>query len=94
MSERIKEVKSFGDVRLLILQTVIDVRDGHLSTSQAMAIAANMKELNANIQCEINATKLSIATDEKAKKFGEVLSMGRRLIGENAQVEDRDATIN
>ena len=82
---KITTVKSFGDVRQLILQTIIGIRDGEISTSQAIAIAANMRELNSNIQCEINATKLSLLADNRAAKFGNVVSMGRRLIGENAE---------
>ena len=80
-------VKSFGDVRVLILQTIMDIKSGTLSTSQAMAVAANMKELNSNIQCEINAAKLSLMADKLGGDFGRVRSMGTRLIGENAEEE-------
>lgn len=85
MNKRIEEVKTFGDVRLLILQTIMDIRDGHLNISQGLAMAANMKELNSNIQCEINAAKVSLMADSRAAKFGKVVAMGRKLIGENAE---------
>ena len=93
MKNKITEVKSFGDVRQLILQTIMSVRDGELSTSQAMAIAANMKELNSNIQCEINAAKLSLAANQNGARFGKVVAMGTRLIGENAE-NDAQPTIS
>lgn len=79
----IESIRTFGDVRLLILQTIMAIRDGGLDVSQGLAIAANMKELNHNIQCEINATKLALTADVRAAKFGEVVTMGKKLIGNN-----------
>lgn len=74
-------IATFGDVRRLILDTVIQLRSGDMDVSRGMAIAANFKVLNDNIQAEINATKLSIATEDKAHSFGKVVGMGRRVIG-------------
>ena len=79
--EVIERVETFGDVRQLILQTIIQIRDGGLDVQQGMAIAANMKVLNENIQCEINAAKLALLTEGKAHQFGRVVQMGRKLIG-------------
>jgi len=81
MQSDIVEVKTFGDVRTLILQTIMQIRDGGLTTAEGMAMAANFKELNSNIQCEINAAKLSILTEDKAHKFGALRQMGTTLIG-------------
>jgi len=81
MSEEITRVETFGDVRQLILQTIMQIRDGGLDVQQGMAIAANMKVLNDNIQCEINAAKLALLTEGKAHQFGRVVQMGRKLIG-------------
>ena len=81
MSSEITEVKTFGDARQLILQTIMQIRDGGLNASQGMAIAAQMKVLNDNIQCEINAAKLCLLAEERGHDFGRVVSMGRRLIG-------------
>jgi hypothetical protein len=75
--------QSFGEVRQLILETILNIRDGGLDVSQGMAMAANFKVLNDNINAEIAATKLSIQTENSAHRFGEVVSMGRRLIGNN-----------
>lgn len=79
--EVVERCETFGDVRQLILQTIIQIRDGGLDVQQGMAIAANMKVLNDNIQCEINAAKLAIMTEGKAHQFGRVVQMGRKLIG-------------
>lgn len=83
MNAPIEEIKTFGDVRHLILQTIMSIRDGGLTAQEGMAMAANMKELNSNIQCEINATKLSLQADAIGAKFGKVVTMGTKLIGNN-----------
>lgn len=85
--EIVERVETFGDARQLILQTVMQIRDGGLDVSQGMAIAANMKALNDNIQCEINAAKLALLTEGKVHQFGRVVQMGRKLIG-NPGVQD------
>lgn len=86
-SKQRQEVETFGDVRRLILETVLALREGEISVPCGMAVAANMKVLNDNIQVEINAAKLSIATEGTAHQFGSVVRMGRRLINDNATLE-------
>lgn len=83
----VTDVRSFGDARRLILQTIMQIRDGGLDVSQGMAIAANMKVLNDNIQCEINAAKLCLLAEERGKDFGRIVPMGTTLIGNNTVQE-------
>ena len=80
-SNPVVELRTFGDVRTIILDTIFQLREGTMTAATGMAIAANMKVLNDNVQVEINAAKMSIATESKAYKFGEVVAMGTRLIG-------------
>lgn len=75
---------TFGDVRRLVIQTIVELRNGHIDVSRGLAIAANMKVLNDNIQVEINAAKLAIATEGKAHTFGRVVGMGQRMIGNDS----------
>jgi len=72
---------SFGDVRRIIVQTIVDMRNGAMTPSLGMAIAANMKVLNDNVQTEINAAKVAILAREKGHDFGRIVGMGQRLIG-------------
>ncbi len=83
-SEIVTEIRSFGDARRLIIQTIMQIRDGGLDVQQGMAIAANMKVLNDNIQCEINAAKLCMLAEERGHNFGKVVRMGQRQIGSNS----------
>lgn len=72
---------TFGDARKIIIDTIIQLRDGTMETGRGMAIAANMKVLNDNVQTEINAAKLALLTEGRAYSFGRVVQMGQRLIG-------------
>jgi hypothetical protein len=80
---KFQSLSSFGDARRFILQTMLDVRNGDIGTNQAMAIAANMKVLNDNIQTEINYAKIAMQAKEKGHDFGKIVRMGTKLIGES-----------
>ena len=71
---------TFGEVRQLILETIVNIREGGLSIQQGLAIAANFKELNNNILAEIAAAKLSLATEDQAHSFGKVMRLGSRVV--------------
>jgi hypothetical protein len=80
LSTSVHSIDTFGDARRLILETMIQLRDGNIPIQTGMAIAANMKVLNDNIQCEINAAKLSLLAHDNGHEFGKVVEMGRRYI--------------
>jgi hypothetical protein len=81
------QLMTFGDARRIIIDTIVQIRNGSMSAATGMAIAANMKVLNDNVQTEINAAKLSLMTEGKAHSFGRVVGMGQRLIGNGAGQE-------
>ncbi len=78
------QLTTFGDVRRMVIDTIMELRAGTMSPTQGLAIAANMKVLNDNVQVEINAAKLALATEGKAYNFGRVVGMGQRLIGNDS----------
>jgi hypothetical protein len=77
---KVRVVENFGDARRLILQTMIQIRDGEVSVAQAMAMAAHMKEANNNMQVEINLAKVHLQAEERGHNFGRLLKMGKNLI--------------
>lgn len=81
------EIQTFGDARRMLLRTILAIKNGEISNSSALVIAATMKEVNHNVQCEINAAKASILARDKGMDFGEVVRMGQRVIGTIAGVE-------
>ena len=78
------QLMTFGDVRRMIIDTIVSLRAGEMDVSRGMAIAANMKVLNDNVQVEINAAKMALLTESKAHQFGRVVGMGQRLIGNDS----------
>lgn len=78
------QIATFGDVRRTLLDTIQELRAGTMDVNRGMAIAANVKVLNDNIQVEINAAKMALATEGKAHSFGRIVGMGRRMIGNDA----------
>ena len=87
MSLDANQMMSFGDLRRSIISDIAAVRSGDMEVSKATAIGALYKELNSNIQVEINAAKMALATEGKAHAFGKVVGMGRRLIGNSSEQE-------
>lgn len=78
------QLATFGDSRRAILDTIRDLRSGSISAAMGMAIAANMKVLNDNVQMDINSAKLCMATQGTAHEFGKVVGMGQRLIANDS----------
>lgn len=76
-----EQLTTFGDVRRMILNTIVALRDDKMDVSRGMALAANFKVLNDNVQVEINAAKMAMLTEGKAHNFGRIVGMGQKLIG-------------
>jgi hypothetical protein len=81
MSISANHLMTFGDVRRMILETIVALREDKMDVSRGMAIAANFKVLNDNVQAEIAAAKMTLATEGKAHSFGRMVGMGQRLLG-------------
>lgn len=77
----VNQIATFGDVRRTILDTIVDLRSGDMDAAKGMAIAANFKVLNDNINAEISAAKLCMLTEGTLHEFGKVVGMGRRFVG-------------
>ena len=84
---------TFGDSRLLILKTIMELRDGTMDVSRGMAIAANMKVLNDSVQTEINAAKMTILAQKEGYGFGKIVGMGQKVIGECVELETLKPTL-
>lgn len=81
------QITTFGDARRLILQTIVELRDGTMDIGRGMAIAANMKCLNDSVQTEINAAKMAIQAQQAGHNFGRIVGMGQKLIGNSDSAE-------
>lgn len=84
MSLDVNRLVTFGDVRRSILDTINQLKNGEMDVGRGMAIAANFKVLNDNVQVEVNAAKMALLAKDEAHNFGRVVQMGQRLIGNDA----------
>lgn len=73
--------KNDGEVRQLILETLVGVRDGSLDTSQAVAMASLFKELNGSMNISIQAAKMSMMMEDRGRKFMTTVQVGRQELG-------------
>lgn len=70
--------KNDGEVRRLILETIVGVRDGSLDTAQGTAMFAGFKELNASMNTSIASAKLSLQLEATGRKFINTVQIGRQ----------------
>lgn len=77
----IKEViRTSGDVRRTLAQTMIDIRASELSVDKGMAIAALAKEITASIQAEVNVAKVQSAMLKEGRNMGDLTHLGKMVI--------------
>jgi len=87
MTLPINQIATFGDARRMILDTIMELRNGTMDVGRGMAIAANMKVLNDSVQVEINAAKMTIQAQQAGHNFGRIVGMGQKMIG-NAENQE------
>jgi|GEM_PF-4704385 len=80
MSLEINQIATFGDARRMILDTIVELRNGSMDINRGMAIAANMKVLNESVQTEINAAKMALQAHQAGHDFGRIVGMGQKQI--------------
>ncbi|MBK7356349.1 hypothetical protein [Propionivibrio sp.] len=83
----IKEViRTAGDVRRTLAQTMVDVRTGDISVDKGMCVAALAKEITSSIQAEVNVAKVQASMLNEGKDMGKLTQLGRLIIEDNGTV--------
>ena len=83
----IKEViRTSGDVRRTLAQTMVDVRSGDMSVEKGMCVAAIAKEISASIQAEVNVAKVQASMLNEGKNIGTLTQLGRLVIEDEGSV--------
>jgi hypothetical protein len=77
-------IKTSGDLRRVLAQTIVDIKDGSLSIDRGLAIAAVSKEITSSLQAEINVAKVRVAMLQTGKNMGELTHIGKLLIEDNS----------
>ncbi|MBZ4251808.1 hypothetical protein LAJ57_12920, partial [Streptococcus pneumoniae] len=54
-------VTTSGDLRRVLAQTMVEIKNGQLSVDRGLAIASLSKEITASLQAEVNVAKVRVA---------------------------------
>lgn len=73
-------VRTTGDVRRLLAQSMMDIKTGNLSVDKGLAIASLSKEITASMQAEVNTAKVQVAMLSVGKSIGQLTHMGKMII--------------
>ena len=73
-------LRTSGDIRRTLAQTMVDIRSGTLSVDKGMAIAALSKEITASLQAEVNVAKVRVAMMDAGKDIGNLTHLGKMII--------------
>ena len=77
----VKEViRTAGDVRRTLAQTMVDIRSGELSVDKGMCVASLAKEITASIQAEVNVAKVRAVMLNEGKNIGNLTQIGKMVI--------------
>ncbi len=73
-------IRTAGDVRRTLAQTMVDVRTGGISVDKGMCVAALAKEITASIQAEVNVAKVKAVMLDAGKDMGTLTHLGKLVI--------------
>jgi hypothetical protein len=77
-------IRTSGDIRRLIAESMQEVRAGRMDVGKAQAIAVLAKELTASMQVEVNVAKVNMQLREAGMGQQKVSHMGKLLIGDES----------
>lgn len=77
-------IRTSGDVRRLIAESMQEVRSGKMDTAKAQAIAALAKELTSSMQAEVNVAKVNMLLRKEGMALNKISHMGKLLIGDDS----------
>lgn len=83
--------RTFGQIRDRLAQTIDALYEEKMTPERGLAIAANAKVLNDNVLAEIKANDVARRTSNELHRFGRVIGMGRRKIGDDGDGNDDGA---
>ena len=83
-------IRTSGDIRRTLAQTMVDIRCGDLSVDKGLAVAAVAKEITASLQVEVNIAKTRLTMMHVGLSIGDITQMGKLVIEE----EESTPTLN
>lgn len=75
-------IRTSGDIRRFIAQTMTEVRTGEIPVDKGLCIAALAKEITSSMQTEVNVAKIKVALLTAGADLGKTVQLGSLLIEE------------
>lgn len=76
-------INTSGDIRRLLANAMLGIKNGTLPVERGLAVAALSKELTASMQAEVNVAKVRVSLLATGKSMGEITTLGKLLIGDD-----------
>ena len=81
----ITEIRTSGDVRRMLAETMIDIRTKKISVDQGAVIAQCAKALTDSMQVEVNIAKSRVQLLASGVEISKTQHMGNMLIAADAE---------
>jgi len=79
-------IRTSGDLRRTLAQSITDIRSGKMSVSEASSIASLAKEITSSMQVEVNVAKARIAVLNAGADLGKITTLGQLVIEDAGSV--------
>ena len=79
-------IRTSGDLRRVLAQSITDIRSGKMSVSEASSVASLAKEITSSMQVEVNVAKARIAVLNAGADLGKITSLGQLVIEDTGSV--------
>ncbi len=80
-------IRTAGDVRRTLAQTMVEVRTGQLSVDKGMCIAALSKEISGSLQVEVNIAKVKVQLLASGADIGRLTHIGKMIIEDAGTIQ-------
>ena len=78
-------ISTSGDIRRLLAQTMVEIKNGTLPVERGLAVAALSKEITSSLQAEVNVAKVRVSMLQTGKSLGSLTELGRMTIDDNGR---------
>lgn len=82
--------KNDGEVRQMILETLVGLREGVIDNATGTTMSALFKNLNDSMNTSIASAKLSIQMEDRGRVFMKTVRMGRQELGGDQDAPKED----
>lgn len=73
-------IRTSGDIRRFIAQTMVDIRSGAVPVDKGLCIAALAKEITSSMQTEVNVARVKVSLLASGADLGKTVQLGNLII--------------